>query len=217
MVMVSAPVLTAIHIGALALLYEVPTVELHGIRRRTTRTAVAGTGTIAPAMQQMHRPVRLAMPPCRAAPPRSRIRLLCTISPVTDPDLGKVHFDRLDDGADEELIVCALLHDVGETLGPLNHGQVGAALLRPFVSEQNHWVLVHHAIFQTYFCARHLGLDPTARDRYKESPRYQACVDVTTNWDEVSFDPKYRSEPLSTFEPMVRRVLVRPWAPPGAA
>jgi predicted HD phosphohydrolase len=94
---------------------------------------------------------------------------------------------------------------------------VGAALLRPFVSEQNHWVLVHHAIFQTYFCARHLGLDPTARDRYKESPRYQACVDVTTNWDEVSFDPKYRSEPLSTFEPMVRRVLVRPWAPPGAA
>ena len=54
-------------------------------------------------------------------------------------------------GADEELIVCALFHDVGETLGPLNHGQVDAAILRPFVSEQNHWVLAHHAIFQTYF------------------------------------------------------------------
>ncbi len=119
------------------------------------------------------------------------------------------------DGADEELIVCALLHDVGETLGPLNHGQVGAALLRPFVSEENYWVLAHHAIFQTYFYAAHLGLDPNARDQFKDSPHYQACVDFTSNWDEVSFDADYPSEPLSTFEPMVRRVLARPWAPPG--
>jgi predicted HD phosphohydrolase len=119
------------------------------------------------------------------------------------------------DGADEELIVCALFHDVGETLGPLNHGQVGAALLRPFVSEQNYWVLAHHAIFQTYFYAQHLGLDPNARDQYKDNPSYQACVDFTTNWDEVSFDAHYSSEPLSTFEPMVRNVLSRPWAPPG--
>lgn len=119
------------------------------------------------------------------------------------------------DGAGEELIVCALFHDVGETLGPLNHGQVGAAILRPFVSEENYWVLAHHAIFQTYFYARHLGLDPNAREQYRDSPHYQACVDFTTNWDEVSFDPGYPSEPLSTFEPMVRRVLAKPWAPPG--
>jgi predicted HD phosphohydrolase len=119
------------------------------------------------------------------------------------------------DGADEELIVCALLHDVGETLGPLNHGQVGAALLRPFVSEENYWVLAHHAIFQTYFYAAHLGLNPNARDEYTDSPYYQACVDFTTNWDEVSFDADYPSEPLATFEPMVRSVLSRPWAPPG--
>jgi predicted HD phosphohydrolase len=121
----------------------------------------------------------------------------------------------LRDGADEELIVCALFHDVGETLGPLNHGQVGAALLRPFVSEENYWVLAHHAIFQTYFYAQHLGLDPNAREQYRDSPHYQACVDFTTNWDEVSFDPHYPSEPLTTFEPMVRRVLAKPWAPPG--
>jgi predicted HD phosphohydrolase len=121
------------------------------------------------------------------------------------------------DGADEELIVCALLHDVGETLAPLNHGVAGAALLKPFVSEQNYWVLAHHAIFQTYFYARHLGLDPNARDKFKDSPYYQDCVDFTTNWDEVSFDADYPSEPLSTFAPMVHSVLSRPWAPPATA
>lgn len=121
------------------------------------------------------------------------------------------------DGADEELIVCALLHDVGETLGPLNHGEVVAAILKPFISERNYWVLAKHPIFQTYFYAQHLGLDPNARDQYKDNPNYQACVDFTTNWDEVSFDPTYKSEPLSTFEPMVRSVLSRPWAPPSTA
>jgi predicted HD phosphohydrolase len=121
------------------------------------------------------------------------------------------------DGADEELIVCALLHDVGETLGPLNHGDVVAAVLKPFISEQNHWVLAKHPIFQTYFYAQHLGLDPNARDQYKDSPYFQACVDFTTNWDEISFEPGYDSEPLSTFEPMVRRVLTRPWTPPATA
>ena len=45
---------------------------------------------------------------------------------------------------------------------------------------------------------------------------FQACVDFTTNWDEVSFDAHYPSEPLSTFEPMVRKVLSRPWTPPGS-
>jgi predicted HD phosphohydrolase len=28
------------------------------------------------------------------------------------------------DGRDEEYVVCALLHDIGESLGPFNHGEV---------------------------------------------------------------------------------------------
>jgi predicted HD phosphohydrolase len=118
------------------------------------------------------------------------------------------------DGADEEMIVCALLHDVGESLGPLNHGEVIAAILRPFISEANYWMLFHHPLFQTYFYARHLGLDPNAREQFRDNPHYQLTVDFTTNWDEVSFDPSYPNEPIATFEPMVRRILNRPWRPP---
>ena len=31
----------------------------------------------------------------------------------------------LNDGADEETVVCALLHDIGELLAPICHGEVG--------------------------------------------------------------------------------------------
>ena len=121
----------------------------------------------------------------------------------------------LRDGADEELIVVALLHDIGESLGPINHGEVAAAILRPFISDNRYNLLKYHPVFQTYFYARHLGLDPNARDQFRNEPWYAMAVDFCARYDEVSFDPNYLNEPMSTFEPMVRRVLNRKWLPPG--
>ncbi|RHY29867.1 hypothetical protein DYB32_004790 [Aphanomyces invadans] len=54
----------------------------------------------------------------------------------------------VEDGADEEMIVCALLHDVGEMLSPCNHGEIAGAILRPYVSPERYWMLAHHEIFQ---------------------------------------------------------------------
>jgi HD superfamily phosphodiesterase len=47
------------------------------------------------------------------------------------------------DGQDEEYVVCALLHDIGDTLGSYNHADVAAVLLEPFVSAENHWMIKH--------------------------------------------------------------------------
>jgi len=121
----------------------------------------------------------------------------------------------LRDGADEELIVVALFHDVGEALGPMNHGEIAAAILHPFISENNYNMVKYHGLFQTYFFAAHLGLDPNAREQYKSQPWYQQTVDFCAKYDELSFDPAYKNEPMSTFEPMVRRLLNRPWLPPA--
>ncbi len=121
----------------------------------------------------------------------------------------------LRDGADGELIVVALLHDVGESLGPMNHGEIAAAVLHPFISEQNHRLFAHHGLFQTYFYGDHLGLDPNARDVYRASPFFDATAAFCAEWDEVSFDPDYPTEPMSTFEPIVRRVLPDHWEPPS--
>lgn len=113
------------------------------------------------------------------------------------------------DGADEETIVCALLHDIGDVLAPANHSQVAAALLQPYVSEKNHWIVRHHGLFQGYYYFHFFGQDREARDKYRDHPYYQDCLDFCANWDQASFDPDYDTRPLEHFEPMLRRLFAR--------
>lgn len=121
----------------------------------------------------------------------------------------------LRDNRDEEYIVVTLFHDICEALGPFNHGEVIASILRPFISRNNYWMLANHGLFQTYYYGKFLGLDPNARDQYKNDPAYEQTVEFCAKYDQVSFDPDYKSEPLSTFDPMVRRVLNKAWTPPS--
>ena len=113
------------------------------------------------------------------------------------------------DGADEEIVVAALLHDIGDLLAPHNHSEVAAAVLRPYVSERTYWVIRQHGLFQSYYYAHHMGGDRNARDRYIDHPWYQDAVDFCHRWDQSSFDPEYESLPLEFFEPMVRRLFAR--------
>ncbi len=115
----------------------------------------------------------------------------------------------LRDNADEEMIVAALLHDIGDTLAPENHSDFAAVILQPFVSPRTHWIIKHHGVFQGYYFFHHIGGDRNARDRYQNHPYYQACADFCADWDQCSFDPAYESKPLEYFEPMVRRVFAR--------
>ena len=113
------------------------------------------------------------------------------------------------DGADDETIVCALLHDIGDLLAPGNHSQLAAALLAPFISEKNHWIIKHHGLFQGYYYFHFTGGDRDAREIHREHPHYQACVDFCERWDQPSFDPNYETRPLSHFEPLVRELFAR--------
>ena len=80
------------------------------------------------------------------------------------------------DGADEEMVVAALLHDVGDLLAPHNHSELAAAILKPYVSQRTHWVVKHHGVFQSYYYAHHLGGDRNAREQYRTHPFYEAGV-----------------------------------------
>jgi predicted HD phosphohydrolase len=113
-------------------------------------------------------------------------------------------------GADEELIVAALIHDVGDELAPYNHAEIAAAIIRPYVRAEVTWIVQHHGLFQNYYYVHHLGGDRNARDRFRDHPWYQACADFCAHWDQCSFDPSYPTEPLSAFEPLVRRIFTRP-------
>ena len=113
------------------------------------------------------------------------------------------------DGAEEEMIVAALLHDIGDELAPLNHSEYAASVLRPYVTEKTHWIIEKHGEFQMYYYAHHLGGNRNQRDKYKGHKYYQDTVDFCENWDQKSFDPNYKSLTLKEFEPMVRKIFSR--------
>lgn len=113
------------------------------------------------------------------------------------------------DRADDELVVAALFHDIGDLIAPDNHARVGAEILRPYVSERTHWVLAHHAIFQGYYYWHHIGRNRNEREKYREHPHFEACADFCARWDQVSFDPAYDTMPLEAFMPLAEKVLSR--------
>ena len=111
------------------------------------------------------------------------------------------------DGAEEEMVVATLIHDIGDNLAPHNHSQLVASVLRPYVSEKIYWIILHHGIFQEYYYAHHIGRDRNARDKFKDHPYYQDAVDFCEKWDQKSFDPNYESYSLEYFEPKVRKLF----------
>ncbi|MEB3885982.1 HD domain-containing protein [Lyngbya sp. CCY1209] len=113
------------------------------------------------------------------------------------------------DGADEEMVVCALLHDIGEELAPYNHGQMAAAILRPYISPENAWMLEHHQLFQAYYYNHFIGRDRNERDRFKGHPAFERTLMFCEGWDQLSFDPNYDTMSLSDFRPMLESVLSR--------
>ncbi|SNS63248.1 Predicted HD phosphohydrolase [Noviherbaspirillum humi] len=136
-------------------------------------------------------------------------------------DFGGYPVDRLEhslqtatrawrDGKDEEYVVCALLHDIGDTLGSFNHPDIAAAILKPFVSEENLQMVALHGIFQSHYFFHHLGMDRNLRDQYKGRPIYDRTLEFCEKYDAPAFDASYESLPLSFFEPMLRRVMAKP-------
>jgi len=114
------------------------------------------------------------------------------------------------DGANDDWIVAALLHDVGDGLAPQNHDRMAAEIIRPFVSEEVTWVIEHHGAFQMIYYAHHLeGWNPNERDQYRSHSCYQSAVDFCERWDQNCFDPDYQNQPLEFFAAFVERVFSR--------
>ena len=116
----------------------------------------------------------------------------------------------LKDDRDEEYVICALLHDIGDTLGTFNHPDIAAAILKPFVSDANLWMIQHHGIFQAYNFFHHIGLNRNLRDMFKGHPYYDQTAEFVERYDNPAFNPAGEVFPLSTFEPMVRRLIAAP-------
>lgn len=115
----------------------------------------------------------------------------------------------LRDGLDEEDVVVCLLHDIGFIACPSTHGEFAAALLGPYVSERNHWMLQRHAIFQQIHSPTLACVDPHARERWRGHPHFEWAATFVERYDQAASDPHYDCAPLALFEPMVQRIFAR--------
>jgi len=140
---------------------------------------------------------------------------------LLDGDYGGFAVDRLQHslqtatrahraGEDEEYVVCALIHDIGDTLGSFNHADIAAAVLKPFVSEANHWMIDKHAVFQGYYFFHHLGMDRNQREQFRGHQWFERTALFCERYDGPAFDPKGEILPLEFFEPMVRKLFAFP-------
>lgn len=140
---------------------------------------------------------------------------------LLDGDFGGFPVDRLThclqtatrahlDGRDEDYVVMALLHDIGDTLGAYNHPDIAAAIIKPFVSEELHWITQHHGIFQGVNFFHHIGLDRDMREKFRGHEHFDACAEFIEKYDCPAFDPNYDTAPLSFFEPMVMKLFAYP-------
>ena len=114
------------------------------------------------------------------------------------------------DGRSEEYVAAALLHDIGDELAPYTHGEMVAAILKPYVEPRICWIVKHHGVFQQYYYGRQTGEDPDARERYRDHRWFDDCAEFCELYDQNCFDPAYRSLPLESFEPLVRGVFAEP-------
>ena len=114
------------------------------------------------------------------------------------------------DGKDEEYVVCALLHDIGDSIASANHADLAATMLEPFVSDKNYWIVKHHGIFQGYYFFEHMGLDKNMREQFKGHEYWNDCVEFCAKYDQNSFDPEYENLPIEEFIPMVHNVFAKP-------
>jgi predicted HD phosphohydrolase len=140
-------------------------------------------------------------------------RLLDQLRLLAD-DAGGFNVDRLThslqtarraevDGRDDAYLVCALLHDIGDILGPRDHAIVAAAILKPWVSEPYHWMVEQHAVFQGYYFWHHIGGDRNARDTFIGHQYYDLTEEFVRKYDMPAFDDDYPTPPLEHYEPLV--------------
>lgn len=162
----------------------------------------------------------IIMNSARGFAPQGGARVLDHLK-LLDGDFGGFAVDRLThclqtatrahrDGKAEDYVVMALIHDIGDTLGAFNHPDIAAAIIKPFVSEELHWIVAHHGIFQGHNFFHHIGLDRDMREQFRGHPSFAACEEFIDKYDCPAFDPDYDNAPLSFFEPMVMKLFSRP-------
>src|SRR3989440_3037205 len=113
-------------------------------------------------------------------------------------------------GADDEVVVAALCHDIGKAISVPNHPRIAAEILKPYVRDEVYKMILVHQDFQGRHYYHHFGGDPNARENHRSTlsaEEFALAEKFADEWDQRAFDPSYDTEPLEHFEDRVRQVF----------
>ena len=113
-------------------------------------------------------------------------------------------------GADDEVIVASLCHDVGKAISVPNHGAIAAEILRPYVRPDVYNMIRYHQDFQGRYYYEHFNMPTDLREQHRDQPWFELTEQFIDEWDQAAFDPDYDTLPLEHFEPLVRRTFAAP-------
>jgi predicted HD phosphohydrolase len=113
-------------------------------------------------------------------------------------------------GADDEMVIASLCHDIGKAVSVPNHPRIAAEILKPYVRPEVYDVIRVHQDFQGRHYYHHFGGDPDAREQYRDEPWFDLAAKFADEWDQIAFDPEYDTLPLEHFEDRVRAVFGTP-------
>ena len=116
-------------------------------------------------------------------------------------------------GADDEVVVAALCHDVGKAISVPNHPRIAAEILKPYVRDEVYKMILVHQDFQGRHYYHHFGGDPDAREKHRDAltaDEFALAEQFADEWDQIAFDPNGPTEPLEHFEDRVRAVFGSP-------
>jgi predicted HD phosphohydrolase len=115
-------------------------------------------------------------------------------------------------GADDEVVIASLCHDIGKAVSVPNHPRIAAEILAPYVRADVYQMILAHQDFQGRHYYHHFGGDPDAREQYRGQPWFELAERFADEWDQIAFDPAYDTLPLEHFEPRLRALFATPHA-----
>ena len=116
-------------------------------------------------------------------------------------------------GADDEVVIAALCHDIGKAISVPNHPRIAAEIIKPYVRDEVYKMILVHQDFQGRHYYHHFGGDPDAREKHRDAltaEEFTLAEKFADEWDQIAFDPDGPTEPLEHFEPLVRKVFATP-------
>ncbi len=113
-------------------------------------------------------------------------------------------------GADDEMVLLSLVHDIGKVINVPNHGQIAAEIIKPYISEDAYHIIRTHQDFQGEHYYQYMGKPQDLRNQYKDASCYGKAVEFTEEWDQAAFDPSYETDSLKSFEPLISKFFAAP-------